>query len=181
MQALLVDVPLPTLQLLKKVNENALKEEKYRLLKRTNDTCRSKLIEVPEALQVLHVLGSTLNDEGLVCEEAALKKVQAGLASLEKALEDKASQSTREYEERKAVAAARAMEIQQKQAEESFRKEMELKKIKSIQSDVRERPVKASHADVTMGRSKEAEGIFAGAGGKSSSAKTFSDIGVALH
>lgn len=126
-------------------------------------------------------MGWSMRDGDLVFNEESIQFLENGLIAIEKAIGEKANASSLEYEARKAEAAARAVQIQQKQFLEQQRKEQELKKIKSIQEDVRERPVLASHADATMGRSSAAIGIFAGAGGKSSTARTFSDIGVNLN
>ena len=184
MQALLNELQLPTLQLLQKVTEKATKEndEKFRTLKRTNETCRAKIFDVPKVVHILELMGWTESPEGLVFPvNGSVKTLELGLHAIDKAICDQTNASQREYEERKAHADARAVLIQQNHILEQQKKELELKKIKSIQSDVRERPVLASHADATMGRSSAAIGIFSGAGGKSSSARTFSDIGINLN
>jgi len=179
MQALLSELDLPTLQLLQKVNSKVINsaDEKFRTLKSSNETCQQKIFSVPKVMNILQLMGWTASPEGLVFNNESTKTLEVGLAAIEKAIEEKLTENDREYEERMAQAAARASQIQQKNVIEQQRKDAELKKIKAIQTDVRDRPVKASHADPTMGRSKEAIGIFAGAGGRSSSAKTFKDIG----
>jgi hypothetical protein len=184
MQALLADVPLQSLQLLRKVTEKAIEggeNEKFRTLRRSNDTCRTQLFNVQPALEVLHVIGWADTSEGISCTESILPQLKNALSAIETALAERDFHQQKEYEERKAFAAAKATEIQKRKVVEESQKEAELKKIKAIQSDVRDRVIKASIADPTMGRSKEAEGIFAGAGGRSSSAKTFKDLGVSLQ
>lgn len=132
-------------------------------------------------MQILQLMGWTSSPEGLIFANDSVNALELGLTAIDRAIDERTNANDKEYEERKAQASARAEQIQQKSVIEQQRKEAELKKIKSIQTDVRERPVKASHADPTMGRSKEAVGIFAGAGGRSSTAKTFGDVGVNLN
>jgi hypothetical protein len=185
MQAILNELDVSTLQLLQKVTLKMKLEpleEKFRLLKRSNEVCQTKVFSSPETCSVLELMGWVTCEEGLrfTGTDEVLDK---SLEALEKSIQTKTGKTKeeQEYEERKSLATARAAEIQRKQQMEQERKDLELKKIKSIQSDVKDRIVKASQADPTMGRSSAAIGIFAGAGGRSSSAKTFGDIGVNLN
>ena len=181
MQSLLSELDEATLQLLLKISDKALSgEEKFQVLKRNNDVCQTKIFQVPRVMQVLKIIGFNEIPEGLKFEGEA-RVLENAITAINTAIAQIRNKSAAEYEERKKIAEARAFEIQRKQEYEAQQKEQELKKIKSIQSDVKERPVLASHADVTMGRSSAAAGIFSGAGGKSSTAKTFKDIGVSLN
>lgn len=180
MQQVLQDLELPSIKLLKKVVDNAQTgDEKFLTLKHDNEACRTKIFAVPAVLQVLQLVGFEKSPQGLVLKDSSL--LAAASTALDSAIANFKTKQEIEYEERRANVAARTAALTKKQEDEVEQKKMELKKIKSIQSDVRERPVLASKADQSMGRSAAAQGIFAGAGGRSSSAKTFRDLGVDLN
>lgn len=178
MQALLETIDQSTLELLEKVTENAMGEdEKFKSLKSSNEKCKTKLLSKKVVVAALKAMGWALEGDGGMVFKGDIVNLQKGLDAVRLAK----TKFEKEHEERMAVADARLGEIQKRQDAERSIKHAELKRIKEIREDVKERPVKASNADPTMGRSAEAAGIFAGAGGRSSSAKTFKDLGMNMN
>ncbi|KAH9255366.1 hypothetical protein BASA81_006485 [Batrachochytrium salamandrivorans] len=183
MQRVLEKLDLSQLQLLKKVFSNALEhpdEDKYRLLKHTNEMCQTRILSQPKMLAVLTLVGFGKNPNGdyLLGKSDLLAPC---VAALDVAISLKRNQADTEYHAKQLEMQIKQAELDRKLALDKQRQQLELGKISQIQADVRQRPVVASIADATMGHGAAAEGIFAGAGGKSSSAKTFKDLGVNVN
>lgn len=183
MQRVLEELDLSQLQLLKKVLANALEhpdEDKYRLLKHTNEMCQTRLLSQPKMLAVLTLVGfgRLPNGDYMLSKSNLLAPC---VAAVDVAISLKLNQADTEYRAKQAEIQAKQAELDRKLALDRQRQQLELEKISQIQADVRLRPVVASIADATMGHAAAAEGIFSGAGGKSSAAKTFKDLGVNIN